>query len=257
MPPTFCDSHAHLNDEQFDGDLPEVLARSRQAGITRVINVGYDVASSVKALEQATAHDMLFCTVGLHPHDAKKFEPVLIDFFDSLAADPKVVAIGETGLDRYYNHSPFEVQVEAFEAHLELAESLRLPAVIHCRDAYPELCGLLEKKFTPAHSPWQVHCFSGEAEDLERLIAVDCYFSIGGSATFRNFKGQALIARIPADRLLLETDCPYLAPVPKRGKRNEPAYLALSAEVVAGMRGVSLEELSRVTSENFTRIFGG
>jgi len=257
MLPTFCDSHAHLNDDQFSGDLSAVLDRSRQAGITRIVNVGYDVGSSVRALEQATNHDLLVCSVGLHPHDASQFTPQLVDFLDSLAADPRVVAIGETGLDKYYNHSPFGIQVEAFEAHLELAEKLRLPSVIHCRAAYPELCGLLEKIHRPEHAPWQVHCFSGDSRDLDRLIALGCYFSIGGTATFKNFKSQELIARIPADRLLLETDCPYLAPAPKRGvKRNEPAFLQFTAEIVAGIRGESLEELSRVTNENFARIFG-
>jgi TatD DNase family protein len=253
--PTFCDSHAHLNDAAFAEDLDRVLSRAAAAEVTTVVDVGYDEKTSVRALEQAVKYPGLLATVGLHPHDAKNFSPRIIDFLDSLAADPRVAAIGETGLDKYYNHSPLDIQREAFSAQIGLAERLSLPLVIHCRSAYPELVEILKKHYLPGHAPWQVHCFSGAEPDLENLIGLDCYFSLGGTVTFQNFKGQALIRRIPADRLLLETDSPYLTPHPERGKRNEPALIGLTAGAVAGIRGVSLDELSRTTNENFNRIF--
>lgn len=221
----------------------------------RIVNVGFDEKSSVKALEQAAKHTALFATVGLHPHDASDFSPRTIDFLDSLAADSKVVAIGETGLDNYYVHSPFEKQKEAFEAHLELAERVRLPVVIHCRDCYPELAETLKTSYNPDHVPWQVHCFSGNELELAELIELDCYFSVGGMVTFKNFGGQELIRAMPPDRLLLESDSPYLAPHPRRGRRNDPSLLVYTAEAVAAILETEQEELSRVTNENFDRIF--
>ena len=256
MSPDFCDCHAHLNDEAFAEDLPEVLERAQEAGINRIVNVGYDEKSSVKALEQAVEYPSLAATVGLHPHDAAKFHSRTIDFFDSLAADPQVVAIGETGLDYHYMNSPAEIQKEAFSAQLELAELLHLPVVIHCRAAYPELIRILKRYHQSDHTPWLVHCFSGNARELDELIKLDCYFSVGGTVTFRNFKKQELIRRIPSERLLLETDSPYLAPHPRRGKRNEPALLVYTAQAVANIRcEPDLETLARITNTNFNRIF--
>ncbi|MBN2289112.1 MAG: TatD family hydrolase, partial [Candidatus Glassbacteria bacterium] len=155
-----------------------------------------------------------------------------------------------------YLHSPEEKQLEVFELHLEMADTLKLPAVIHCRKAYPQLAEVLRRFYHPGHVPWLVHCFSGNMEDLEALISLDCYFSLGGSITFKNYGKAEVVRRIPADRLLLETDCPYLAPVPWRGRRNEPAWITHTAAVLAGMRGVDLEEVSRMTCGNFERLFG-
>ena len=252
---TFCDSHAHLNDEAFDEDLEQVLVVCEKSGIVRIVNVGYDEKSSVKALEQASRHPALVATVGLHPHDAKDFSPRTIDFLDSLCSDRKVVAVGETGLDNYYNHSPVEKQKEAFQAHLELAERVQLPVVIHCRDAYSELIETLKASYRAGHVPWHVHCFNGSGRELSGLIELDCYFSVGGLVTFRKFDGQELVRRMPADRLLLETDSPYLAPHPRRGRRNDPSLLVYTAQAVAAIREIKLEELSRLTNENFERIF--
>ncbi|MEA1997065.1 MAG: TatD family hydrolase [Gemmatimonadota bacterium] len=256
MADVFNDSHAHLNDEAFAEDLEKVLERAGQAGVGRIINVGYDEPSSVLALEQAVKYPALLATVGLHPHDAAKFTESTIAFLDSLASDPRVAAVGETGLDYHYMNSPAEMQKEAFSAHLDLGELLRLPVMIHCRSAYPDMIEILKGRPRAAgHTPWLVHCFSGGAGDLDELIGLDCYFSLGGSTTFRNFKGRDQVARIPSDRLLLETDSPYLAPHPKRGTRNEPALIVHTARTVAEMRNCSLEELSRITGANFDRIF--
>ncbi|HUU28364.1 MAG TPA: TatD family hydrolase [archaeon] len=255
MPSTFYDSHAHLNDEAFAGDIEQVLERAIEAGIRKIFNVGYDETSSVLALEQSARYPDLLVTVGLHPHDASKFSSRTIPFLDSLAADPRVIAVGETGLDYHYMNSPAGMQKQVFAAHLDLARQLQLPVMIHCRSAYPDLIEILKAHDRPGRPPWQVHCFSGGAENLEELIALDCYFSVGGSVTFRNFKSQEIIRRIPQDRLLLETDSPYLAPHPMRGKRNEPALLTYTAGAVAGIRRVDLEDISRVTNANFERIF--
>jgi len=252
---TICDSHAHLTDEQFADDLEQVLEAAAAEGVARIIDVGIDRTTSIQALEHATAHPEILATVGLHPHDAGDFTPELMDFFDNLAADNRVAAIGETGLDRYYNHSPFEIQVESFEAHIELAARNALPLVIHCREAYGELIDIL-RRFDWQKTPWQVHCFSGSVSELAALAELDCYFSVGGMVTFKNFKGHEQVRAIRSDRLLLETDCPYLAPVPRRGKRNEPSLLTHTARAVAEMRGETLETVARATTDNFNRMFG-
>ncbi len=252
---TLCDSHAHLTDEKYEDDLSEVLERAASSGVARIIDVGIDKKTSVAALENASAHPMISATVGLHPHDAKDYSPGLIDFFDNLAADPNVVAIGETGLDRYYNHSPMNLQVENLEAHIELAARNALPLVIHCREAYGELIDML-RGYAHAKNLWQVHCYSGNESELAALIELDCYFSVGGMVTFKNYKGAEIVRAIPAARLLLETDCPYLAPVPRRGKRNEPSLLVHIAETVAAMRCTTVENIARVTTDNCNRLFG-
>ncbi len=252
----YCDSHAHLNDGAFDNELDAVLERARAAGVTRIVNVGTDDRSSVKALEQAVKHTGLYVTVGLHPHEASRFDDNMLAFFDSLAADEHVAAVGETGLDYHYMHSPREAQIASLQAHLDLAESLALPAVLHCREAYPELAGILEERAARGHhTPWMVHCYAGTPEELERFIALDCYFSLGGMVTFRNYRNQAVVRRIPEDRLLLETDAPYLAPVPHRGTRCEPWMLPLSAERIAQMRGETINCLAAACQENCDGLF--
>ena len=256
MPFPLYDAHAHLNDEQFAGDLDEVIQRAVDAGVSRIVNVGYDEQSSARALEQASRYRGVYATVGLHPHDAAKLTPRSMSFFDGLASDSKVVAIGETGLDYHYLHSPKEKQLEVLDMHLDLAKALKLPAVIHCRKAYPDLAGVLRKHYHPSHNSWLVHCFSGDMEDLEALIQLDCYFSVGGSITFKNFSKAEIVRRIPADRLLLETDCPYLAPVPRRGKRNEPAWLVFTSMALSNIIDVELERISTITCGNFERLFG-
>jgi len=252
----YIDTHAHLNDPAFDSDLEAVLERARAAGVTRIVNVGADDKTSVKALEQAARHDCLRVTVGLHPHEASHFTDSMLAFFDSLAADSRVVAIGETGLDYHYMHSPREAQLKSLEAQLDLADSLSLPAVLHCREAYPEMASLLEERAARGHhAPWMVHCYAGTLEELERFIALDCWFSLGGMVTFRNYSNQAVVRRIPADRLLLETDAPYLAPIPHRGGRCEPWMLPISAERIAQIRGEKAEAVAAACLENSTALF--
>ncbi len=251
---TLCDSHAHLTDEKYADDIDEVLGRAASSGVARIIDVGIDKQTSVAALENAAAHPEISATVGLHPHDTKDYNPGLIDFFDNLAADNRVVAIGETGLDRFYNHSPFNVQIESFEAQIELAARNALPLVIHCREAYGELIKIL-RGYAHDKNLWQVHCYSGNENELAELIELDCYFSVGGMVTFKNYKGADIVRAIPAARLLLETDCPYLAPVPRRGKRNEPSLLVHTAQMVAAMRSETVEEIARTTTDNFNRLF--
>jgi TatD DNase family protein len=250
-----CDSHAHLTDEKFEDDLGEVLSRAASVGVAHIIDVGIDQKTSVAALENAAAHPQVSATVGLHPHDAKDYSSGLMDFFDNLAADRRVVAIGETGLDRYYNHSPMNVQIESLEAHIELAARNALPLVIHCREAYKELIEIL-RDYADDKNLWQVHCYSGNESELAALTELDCYFSVGGMVTFKNYKGEEIVRSIPASRLLLETDCPYLAPAPRRGKRNEPSMLVHTAERVAAMREETVENIARATTDNFNRLFG-
>ncbi|NLJ74713.1 MAG: TatD family hydrolase [Firmicutes bacterium] len=247
------DSHAHLNDEKFSLDLEEVLARARLAGVKAVINVGYDLESSKRAVELAEEHLDLYAVVGVHPHDAQTCTPAILDHIRQLLEHPKVVAIGETGLDYYYDNSPREIQRAVFRDHLSLAREVKKPVVIHSREAaqdtlqivqdYPDVSCLL-------------HCYSGSWEMAQEYKKLGHYFSFGGPITFSNaHKLRAVAAKIPLERVMLETDCPYLTPHPHRGKRNEPAYLVHTAEKLASIHGVDVEDVVSITEDNTRRFF--
>lgn len=247
------DSHAHLNDEKFSLDLEEVLARARLAGVKAVINVGYDLESSKRAVELAEEHLDLYAVVGVHPHDAQTCTPAILDHIRQLLEHPKVVAIGETGLDYYYDNSPREIQRAVFRDQLSLAREVKKPVVIHSREAaqdtlqivqdYPDVSCLL-------------HCYSGSWEMAQEYKKLGHYFSFGGPITFSNaHKLRAVAAKIPLERVMLETDCPYLTPHPHRGKRNEPAYLVHTAEKLASIHGVDVEDVVSITEDNTRRFF--
>lgn len=247
------DSHAHLNDKKFSLDLEEVLARARLAGVKAVINVGYDLESSKRAVELAEEHLDLYAVVGVHPHDAQTCTPAILDHIRQLLEHPKVVAIGETGLDYYYDNSPREIQRAVFRDHLSLAREVKKPVVIHSREAaqdtlqivqdYPDVSCLL-------------HCYSGSWEMAQEYKKLGHYFSFGGPITFSNaHKLRAVAAKIPLERVMLETDCPYLTPHPHRGKRNEPAYLVHTAEKLASIHGVDVEDVVSITEDNTRRFF--
>lgn len=247
------DSHAHLNDPAFTDDLEQVILQASEAGVDEIINVGYDLESSSYGIELAERFDRLWAVVGLHPHDAKTWTSQTEDALRKMVKHPKVLAIGETGLDFHYDNSPRNDQREVFRQQLALAREVDLPAVIHSRDAAQETLEII-KEYSDV--PCLLHCYSGSFEMAEEYIKLGCYFSFGGPITFKNANRlRNIVARMPLERVLIETDCPYLTPHPHRGKRNEPAYLLYTAEKLAEISGHTLEEIARITEENTRKFF--
>jgi TatD DNase family protein len=253
MPPPLIDTHAHLDDSRFADDLPAVLARAAAAGVERVLTIGIDHATSRAALDLAgrfPAH--LAAAVGIQPNHAADVVPGDWDEIVRLAADPKVVAIGETGLDRYWDRAPFPLQEEFFARHLKLARQLGKPVIIHCREAEADTVRMLRAAFDQ-HGPIRgvMHSFSGDADTARACLALGLHLSFAGMVTYKNAEALRAVAReVPPDRLLVETDSPYLAPVPVRGQRNEPAFVAHTAARLAEVRGISLAELAAQTTRN-------
>ncbi len=248
------DSHAHVQLDNYSTDRDAVLVRARNAGVHAVLVIGFDLKTSRDAVSLAEAHDGLYATVGMHPHDAKGFGRKTLETFRGLAAHPKVIALGEMGLDYYRNLSPVALQKTAFECQLDLAAELNLPVVIHNREAYHDILPILEARSGQIRGV--LHCFSGDVEMMRQTLDLGFYIGIGGPVTYRKAKDLQTVAReVPADHLLVETDCPWLAPQFRRGKRNEPAYVRSTAEKIADLRGISLEQIAEITTHNFERLF--
>jgi len=248
------DTHAHLQWQVFDKDLEKVLDRARKADVNCIINIGYDLSGSKKAIKLAERYEGLCATVGFHPHNANQLNENVLNELRKLSAHPNVVAIGEIGLDYYRNLSPRKVQLKAFEAQLALAEEVGLPVVIHDRDAHADTLKMLSK--FKGRIKGVMHCFSGSKEMADQCIKFNYYISFAGPVTFRNaYRLQAIAKKIDLDRILLETDSPWLAPQKERGKRNEPAFLIHIAEKIAELQGTSLDKLAETTANNAKRIF--
>ncbi|MCS7208108.1 MAG: TatD family hydrolase [Fimbriimonadales bacterium] len=249
---SWTDTHCHLNHPDLYADWQAVWFRAQQAGVQRLILIGYDLPSSQRALELTAHADAFYAAVGIHPHDAAHCDADALQTLRAFARHPRVVAIGEIGLDFYRDLAPREAQYRAFHAQLQLAAELGLPVVIHCRDAYDELLAVLSEY--PAVRG-VLHCFSGTAVHAQRGLELGYYLGIGGVVTFKSAEPlRAIVRTTPRDRLLLETDAPYLAPHPYRGKRNEPAYLSLVAQQVAALWEVPLETLAQQTEANVDRL---
>ncbi|HTU01542.1 MAG TPA: TatD family hydrolase [Candidatus Sulfotelmatobacter sp.] len=250
------DSHAHPYMSEFDGDRDAMLRRAAEAGVRVIVAIGYDLDSSRQAIRLAAAHSHIFACVAIHPHHADEATPAGLEQLRSLAAQPRVVGIGETGLDFYRNLSPRNVQEVAFRAQLRLARDLALPVVVHDRDAHAETLALLEKEEAGALPAVVLHCFSGDAAMARTAAGRRYYLGAAGPLTYRNASTlRAAFKEAPADRLLLETDAPYLPPEPHRGHRNESAYLPLIAEALAAARGVEPNEIADLTAANARRAF--
>ena len=248
------DSHAHIQLDRFDADQEAVLERAQTAGVHAILVIGFDLETSRGAIVLAEQHDQIYATVGMHPHDAKDLDDEIVCIFRDLASHPKVVALGEMGLDYYRDLSPRPIQKVAFERQLDLAEELNLPIVIHNREAYHDILPILEARRGRVRGV--MHCFSGDAEIMHQSLALGFHIGIGGPVTYRKSDALQEVARkAPADALLVETDCPWLAPQFRRGKRNEPAYVRATAEKIAELRGVSLEEIGEMTTQNFEDLF--
>ena len=253
--PTFFDTHAHLDSAQYRDDREEVIARAGRAGVGLICNVGYDLPSSQRSVALAQAHDGIYASVGVHPHEASTLDEAAVRELWTLAAHPKVVAIGEIGLDYYRDLSPRDLQQRAFRRQIDLARQLRLPVIIHDREAHREVVAVLrEEKARDVGGI--LHCFSGDVDMARECLELGFHIALGGPVTFSNGQRAQEVARlVPMDRLLVETDCPYLAPVPHRGGRNEPAFVRLVAERLAVLRGLDLEELAARTTQNALTLY--
>lgn len=251
------DSHAHIDARVYDRDRDEVVARAEEAGVNLIINAGSDLKASGAAVGLGERYAGVFIAVGIHPHNAARVKDGDLEALAQLSRGPKVVAIGEIGLDFYRNLSPRETQIEVFRRQLELAQRLDLPVIIHSRDAGEEVFAILAEWAGRCQSrPLGVlHCFSGDMELAERYIDLGFLISIAGPVTYSSSSAADVARRVPLDRLLIETDCPYLAPVPHRGRRNEPGYLPLVSERIGRIRGVPPAEVAAKTTQNAVHLF--
>jgi len=249
------DTHAHLDFPEFDNSRDQVVSRAADAGVDSIITVGTDVASSKAAIEIATVYEDVYAAVGVHPNDSEKRPPDFIDTLRVLAQSPEVIAIGETGLDFYRNRASRRAQSAAFEAQLALAAELALPVIVHCRDAAADVLSIL-KPFARKGLSGVLHCFSAKSESARSILELGFYISFAGQLTFPSATELRNTARtVPMERVLVETDCPFLAPQKYRGKRNEPAYVAETAGQLAEVKGLPLEEVARTTTANARALF--
>ena len=253
--PFLVDTHCHLGDGAFDADRANVIARAAAAGVSHLVVIGESLTGSERAIALARGKQGLSATAGIHPHEAQSWSNETGQRLRELLASPEVVAVGETGLDYHYMHSPRETQRDVFEAHLQLAMELGKPVVVHARDADADMAAMLRALAT--RPPVVVlHSFSSGDEVWDAGMGIGAYFSFSGMITFKNWTLQHRISECPANRMLVETDSPYLAPVPHRGQRNEPGFVRAVAERAASMRGETFEALARGTTENAKRCFG-
>jgi TatD DNase family protein len=257
MPATLIDSHCHLDSEQFNDDREAVIERALTAGVERMVAIGSgdgppDLEAGVRLADR---YSSIYATIGVHPHDAAKANGETYRRLGELAGQAKVVAIGEIGLDYHYDHSPREVQRDVFVEQMRIARDSRKPIVIHTRSAWEDTITLLREHWADRGLGGIFHCFSEGPREAEQALALGFHISFAGIVTFPKASGIQEAARIvPADRLLIETDAPYLAPVPKRGKRNEPAFVVETARKVAQLRGVTVEEIAHTTTSNFLNL---
>jgi len=249
------DSHAHLDDKRFDKDRDEVIEYSYENGIKRIINVGADVRSIHTSIELARKYDFIFSSCGIHPHDADTYDENVEKQLREIVKDPSTVAIGEIGLDYYYDNSPRDIQKDVYAKQIRLAGELGLPIIIHDRDAHKDCIDILKAEKTPEMTG-VFHCYSGSAEMVKTIIAMGFYISFTGVITFKNArKTLESLAAVPLDRLLVETDCPYMSPEPNRGKRNIPDYVRFTAEKMAQIHKIDFDKLCAILWDNTHRLF--
>jgi len=249
------DSHCHLDYPEF-ANIGETVRRAHEAGVGAMLTIGTELSKFPRVLAVANSHDNIYCTVGVHPHEAGKGDMVALDELLTWAEHPKVVGFGETGLDYYYEHSPRTDQQDSFRIHIEAARRMQLPLIVHTRDAEADTLAILEDEMQKGAFPGLIHCFSASAAFAQQALDMGLYISVSGIVTFKTADAlRDAVKAVPLDRLLVETDAPYLAPIPFRGKTNEPAYTRHTAEKLADIKGVDYAELERATTENFYRLF--
>ncbi|MFD1957248.1 TatD family hydrolase [Paenibacillus thailandensis] len=249
------DTHAHLDSSKFDNDRSEVIKRAREAGVELIVNIGFNRETIPSTIALAEQYDFIYAAVGWHPVDTIDMQPGDLEWIERLSAHPKVVAIGEIGLDYHWDTSPKELQQQKFREQIALAKKVKKPIVIHNRDAHEDVVRILKEEHA-SEVGGIMHCFSGSWETAKLCLDMNFYISFGGPVTFKNARvPKEVLAKVPLDRLLIETDCPYLAPHPFRGKRNETSYVALVAEAAAEITGKTVEEIGRITTENGKKCF--
>ena len=256
------DSHVHIDFKEFNDDRKEVMKRFFEGGGEKMINVGCDLNSSIRSYELAKNNKNIFASAGIHPHDADTIDKNSLKKLEELVQHYKVIAVGEIGLDYFRNLSPQEKQIEAFRLQLELADNHKMPLIIHCRDAYNDLLDILKEYKT---SDWRgvIHCFAASQKIAEKFLELGFYIGFTGIITYYKDKSELgnkpeiynVIKNMPLDKILIETDCPYISPVPKRGTRNEPLFVKYVAEKIAHIRNTSFEEIEKATSENAIKLF--
>ncbi|MBN2030376.1 TatD family hydrolase [bacterium] len=249
------DTHAHLNLTPFDGDRESVVRRAKEAGVEMIVDVGTDLETSRKAIQNSQLIEGVCAAVGIHPHDSVKAGKKDLDKIEKWLDDPEVIAVGEIGLDYHYDFSPPEIQQELFSKQLLMAQEKGFPVIIHMREAMQDGLETIDRS---GKAPWKgvFHCYGGTVEEVHTVIERGFFVSFTGVVTFPNFKNIEKIRAVPLERLLLETDAPYMAPVPHRGKRNEPGFLIHTASALAAIYGIDYETLAEVTTANARRLFG-
>ncbi|HET55759.1 MAG TPA: YchF/TatD family DNA exonuclease [Ignavibacteria bacterium] len=252
----YIDTHAHLFYPNFNGELDQIIERAQNAGVDAILVPGTDIPTSIQAIELSKQYEMIYTAVGVHPHETKEWNDDLINQIETLAKNKKVVAIGEIGLDYYYDFSPREIQLKAFRAQIELALKLDLPVIIHNRDSNDDIMQII-REYADTSLRAQFHCFAGSEQDAKELIGMDHFISFPGNVTFKKADNiRRILKSIPPEYLLLETDSPFMTPVPYRGKRNEPSYIPIIADTISEIHNVSLDELAKITSYNTYKLFG-
>ena len=256
----FIDSHAHIDGHEFDADRDEVIQRAQAAGVSIILNVGTGDPHSgafERAVELGKTHVSIYTAIGTHPHDARLYDDAAEAKIKNLINNKHVIAWGEIGLDFHYDNSPRDVQIEVFKRQLRAARECDLPVVIHTREAEAETIDILKSEYDGAQRRGVFHCFSGSMDLAQRAIEIGFMISFSGIVTFKKADELRAIAKaVPLDRLLIETDCPYLTPIPYRGKRNEPTYVVEVARCLATLHDIDLADMARITTENFNRFFG-
>ena len=255
----FTDSHAHIDGPEFDADREQVIERAKAAGVLNILNVGTGDPHSdtfERAVQLSKQYDSIYTAIGTHPHDARHYDDKAEEKIKNLINNERVIAWGEIGLDFHYDNSPRDVQIAVFKRQLRAARECDLPVVIHTREAEAETIEILKSEYEGAQRRGVFHCFSGSMHLAQRALEIGFMISFSGIVTFKKADELRAVAKqVPLDRLLIETDCPYLTPIPYRGKRNEPAYVVEVARCLAGLHGVALEQVARVTTENFNTLF--
>ncbi len=249
------DSHAHLSDERLIGRVGEISDSLLLSGLESVFEVGFDLQSSKSAIRLAREYDNIYAIIGTHPHEAKYYDAQTEEFYIQNACNKKVLAIGEIGLDYFYDKSDRDVQRDVFARQIQLADKVGLPIVLHIRDAYGDAIEILDAHRDKLNHGVLLHCYSGSAEMIKQFNKYNCYYALGGAITFKNAKKDDVIMALPEDRLLVETDCPYMTPVPYRGQTNEPKLVNLVVDKIASIKGVEREKIESITYENTKRLF--
>lgn len=250
------DSHCHLDYPQFSDDFAGTMARARNAGVGMMVSIGVRISAFDQVHAMADRADNIYCTVGVHPHEAGEEGLSNPDILIEKANDPKVIGIGESGLDYFYDNAPRDAQKQSFRAHIAACRATQLPLIVHTRDADDDTMDILEEEYAKGAFPGVIHCFSSSAELAQRALKIGFYISCSGIITFNSAQAiRDAVADVPLDRLIVETDSPYLAPVPKRGKSNEPSFIAHTAAKLAEIKGVGTDEIARITTDNFFALF--